>query len=141
MKTSLAIFLTTAGALLAGGTPEAGSTEAVGLTPGVTKVLHIRGMDKAPSVIEKGVPAYPTELREQGIQGFATVDLRVDSTGRVVEATLVRATHPLFGERALAAAKAWRFDPATAQGQPITTRVQVPFHFVMPQVAALEQRR
>ncbi|MBL9194509.1 MAG: energy transducer TonB [Opitutaceae bacterium] len=85
-------------------------------------------------------PVYPRALREKGVQGFATVEVRVDSTGRVVEAELVRSTLPEFGERALQAARGWTFKPAMAQGRPITARVRLPFEFVMPQVAALEGR-
>lgn len=128
------LFLGSAGLCLA-----ADSTEHA-VTPGVTKVVQIKGMDKAPVVKEQVAPTYPTELREKGVQGFATVDMLIDSTGRVVEATVARSTNPLFGERAVEAAKAWTFEPAMAEGRPITTRVRVPFQFVMPQIVAMEQR-
>ena len=62
----------------------------------------------------------------------------IDSTGRVIEAKAVRATTPEFAEEAVQAAKGWVFNPAEAAGHKITARVQVPFEFVMPQVAALE---
>ncbi|HEX2100270.1 MAG TPA: TonB family protein [Candidatus Synoicihabitans sp.] len=110
-------------------------------TAGVTKVVRVPGMDKAPKAVKVVDPIYPRELRERGVQGFATVEMLVDSTGRVVETTVVRTTNPDFGVRALEAARQWAFEPAEARGQKIMTRVQVPFQFVMPQVAALEQRR
>lgn len=106
----------------------------------VAKVVKVAGMDKAPVVVKKVIPAYPGELREQGIQGTATVDMLVDSTGRVVSAELVNATVPEFGQLALKAAKDWTFVPASAQGKPIATRVRVPFEFVMPQLVAMESR-
>ncbi len=108
-------------------------------TGGVAKVAHIAGMDKAPIIKTQTAPVYPSYLRERGIQGIATVELLVDSTGRVIEAKAVRATVPEFGAQAVAAAKQWTFVPAEADGQKISARIQVPFEFVMPQVAALER--
>lgn len=143
MKTPLSVLalsLIFAGSSAFAAEAAAAAEPATATTPGVTKVVQIRGMDRAPVAVEKVAPTYPRELREKGVQGFATVDMLVDSTGRVVEASLVRATNPAFADQALEAAKAWKFEPAMAQGQAITTRVQVPFQFVMPQVAALEQR-
>ncbi len=98
-------------------------------------------MDKMPEVVTKIAPVYPTELREAGVQGIAMVDILIDSTGRVVEAKAVRATTPEFATSAVAAAQNWVFKPAEAAGHKITSRVQVPFEFVMPQVAALERNR
>lgn len=106
----------------------------------VAKVAHIQGMDKAPEVVTWVAPVYPTELRERGIQGVVTVEMLIDSTGRVVEANAVRSTTPEFAAQAVDAAKAWTFKPAEAGGKKITSRVMVPFEFTMPQVAALESR-
>ncbi len=108
-------------------------------TGGVAKVAHIKGMDQPPVIVERVAPVYPRELRERGIQGVATVEMLIDSSGRVVEAKAVRSTVPEFGARAVEAAKQWTFAPAEAKGQKITSRIQVPFEFVMPQVAALER--
>lgn len=116
-----------------------GADEATATTGGVTKVAHIAGMDKAPEVMTRTAPVYPSYLRERGIQGVVTVEMLVDSTGRVVEAKAVRATVPEFGAQAVAAAKQWTFNPAEADGKKISARIQVPFEFVMPQVAALER--
>jgi len=107
---------------------------------GGARVAYVRGMETLPMVRERVSPIYPRDLREKGVQGFAIVEVRVDSTGRVIQAEVVRATLPEFGERALDAAKAWTFQPAMAQGRAITSRVRLPFEFTMPQVAALERR-
>ena len=104
----------------------------------VSKVAHISGMDQAPRIASQAAPVYPSYLRERGIQGVATVEMLIDSTGRVVEAKAIRATVPEFGIQAVAAAKQWTFLPAEADGRKISARIQVPFEFVMPQVAALE---
>lgn len=119
----------------------AGLAGAAETTTGQVKVAHITGMDKAPQVTSHAAPVYPRVLQEQGIQGVATVEMLIDSTGRVVEATAVRSTAPEFAHQAVEAAKQWTFAPAEAKGQKIMARIQVPFEFVMPQVAALDRDR
>lgn len=114
--------------------------EITGSSPGIAKVAYVPSMEKAPSIVKKVAPVYPRELRAKGIQGFATIDVLVDSTGRVVGAEVATATDREFAARALTAAKQWTFSPAIAQGRPVTTRVRLPFEFVMPQVAALDAR-
>lgn len=116
------------------------SAEESASTSQVAKVAHIQGMDKAPEIVTRVAPVYPTELRERGIQGVVTVEMLIDSTGRVVEANAVRSTTPEFAAQAVDAAKGWTFKPAEANGKKITSRVMVPFEFTMPQVAALESR-
>jgi len=139
MKT-LMTFLVVLG--IAASRMDAAENNASRSTPlaGGARVAYVKGMETLPLVLARVAPVYPRDLREKGVQGFAIVDVRVDSTGRVIQAEIVRATLPEFGERALDAAKAWTFEPATAQGRAITSRVRLPFEFTMPQVAALERR-
>ena len=105
------------------------------------KVAYIQGMDKEPSIVKRVAPTYPTALRERGIQGYATVEMVIDSTGRVTAAEAVRSTRPAFAKMAVQAAKQWHFSPAEADGKKITSRVQIPFEFVMPEIAAMESRQ
>ena len=138
MKTSTLTVLATSTALLFASICAA-ETEVKTPAGNVAKVAHIKGMDKMPEVVTKVAPVYPTELREAGVQGVAMVDMLIDSTGRVIEAKAVRSSTPEFAASAVEAAKGWSFKPAEAAGHKITSRVQVPFEFVMPQVAALER--
>lgn len=144
MKTSAKITLLCAGlvgvSVSLAAEKAAPADDAMATTPGVVEVVQIKGMDQGPVVVKQVAPSYPLEMRERGVQGVVTVDMLVDSTGRVVEASVARASHPVFAERAIEAAKAWTFKPAMADGRAITTRVRVPFEFVMPQVAALERK-
>lgn len=123
-----------------GGGLFAGETAPSSAAPSAVKVAPIRGMDQPPEVLHRVAPDYPIALRERGIQGVASVDILIDSTGRVIEATAVRATLPEFAAKAEKAALQWTFRPAEADGKKITSRVRVPFEFTMPQVAALERR-
>lgn len=140
MNSKPLLFACVATALLGGPALAANSPSAPVPTARVTKVLQLPGMDKAPVVLKKVLPHYPLELRKVGIQGIATVDMLIDSTGRVVSTELVSASSPELGRLALVAAKDWTFVPASANGKPITTRVRVPFEFSIPDLIAMETR-
>lgn len=134
MKTKTLLIAFAATALLGGPDLVAGASSE---SASSGKCVKAAGMDKCPVAVKKVFPDYPREFRELGIQGTVIVDMVVDSTGRVVSAKLVSTTAPEFSRLALMAAKEWTFVPASANGKPVTARVQVPFTFVMPQLVAM----
>jgi protein TonB len=78
-------------------------------------------------------PRYPEPLRAAGIEGRAVLRFVVDTLGRVEggSATVVQATHPAFGDAALAALPAMRFRPAEAGGRRVRQLVELPIDFVL----------
>lgn len=74
-------------------------------------------------------PVYPAALRLSNTQGEATVEFTIDTTGRVRDAKVVKATHPAFGESAVSAMLASRFQPAKKNHRLVNTRVQQPLYF------------
>lgn len=82
-----------------------------------------------PQVYRIVQPVYPFSLRLTETKGNVIVDFYVDTTGRVIDAKPLKATHPLFGERALEAVQQWRFHPARQHGRLVKTHMQVPVTF------------
>lgn len=77
-------------------------------------------------------PSYPSNLIVREIEGSATIRVLIGTDGRVREAIVVSATHPDFGKAAVRQAlKAWRFKPATRDGQPVEDWQSVPVSFVI----------
>ncbi len=74
-------------------------------------------------------PTYPDELKLYGEDGEAKIRAIIDESGSVAEAAVVEATHPAFGQAALEAVKAWRFEPAREDGQPVPQTVVIPIIF------------
>jgi protein TonB len=74
-------------------------------------------------------PDYPDELRERGIKGEAMIDFVVTRSGDVVQAKVVHATHPLFGEAAAKAVTQWKFNPGKVGTRRVNTRMQQPVTF------------
>lgn len=89
-------------------------------------------------------PGYPEELNDTGLSGVAEVDFVVKADGTVTSVELAMAHHRAFGRAAIAAVKAWRFEPGTVDGGAADVRVTQKFQFTAPfeqQVNALAKRK
>jgi TonB family protein len=81
--------------------------------------------------IECIAPAYPKILRTKGVEGTVTVAFIVDEYGKVAEEAVVKSANSIFAAAALRAVEMWRFTPATYDGIPIRSIVNVPITFRM----------
>ena len=81
-----------------------------------------------PRLLRRAVPEYPNQLRRAKVGGTVTVTMTVDAEGRV---TNVRSISGPAGLRpaAEAAAQRWRYEPATVNGKPSESSVNVTFTF------------
>jgi protein TonB len=84
---------------------------------------------KGITVLKNPPPLYPLALKEKGISGRVVLEATVDTAGKISKAKVIESSDPGFSEAALKAIRQWLFSPATKNGQPIATKVQVPFAF------------
>lgn len=82
-----------------------------------------------PQLLDGKLPVYPESLKKAGVMGEAKILTQIDATGAVTAASVKSATHEEFGTAALAAVQAWKFKPATEDGQPVAITVTIPFPF------------
>ncbi len=77
------------------------------------------------------VPAYPSLLEKQGIEGTAVVRFVVDTTGRADLETfrVIETNHPLFGTAVRDALPGMKFHPATVGPKKVRQMVEIPFGF------------
>ncbi len=75
----------------------------------------------APVASRQDVPPVPaaikTQLRDKGL-----LEVIIDEQGRVIGLDLRIRLHPIFDSQLLAAAKDWRYRPATLRGKPVRYR-------------------
>lgn len=91
-----------------------------------------------PKAISKGVlngsasskyePPYPPQAKAVRAQGAVNVQVKIDTTGKVVSATAVSG-HPLLRQAAQQAALRWRFTPTQLSGQPVEVTGTITFNF------------
>jgi periplasmic protein TonB len=85
-----------------------------------------------PVVIHTRHPDYTSDAMRNKVQGDVTVLVRVEPDGTVSYAEIERSVDEVYGldREALAAAKDWRFKPATLTGKavPVVCTITMNFH-------------
>ena len=84
--------------------------------------------DQAPRPIKITRPQYPQEAFVKKIEGTVELQIIIDSTGRVVRATIVKSI-PLLDAAAIRTVQEWIFAPAIKNGRPVATIATAPVTF------------
>lgn len=85
-----------------------------------------------PQLLEQPAATYPPAKLAQGLQSTVVVELTVDPSGLPQDLSVVASGGPDFDAAALAAARAYRFTPASQHGVAVASRIRVPFPFLLP---------
>jgi TonB family protein len=118
---ALLCFITTAGRFAAAAEPAPPTSQFV-----------------APRMAHKVDAVYPEEAQKQGITGVVLLQLVIDKTGHVKDASVARGAGHGFDESALAAARQLVFEPATQGGVPVAVQINYEISFVLSQVPTLK---
>lgn len=82
-----------------------------------------------PKVITRPLPQYTEEARKARITGVVIMKLTIDERGRVTDVAVTRGLPMGLTEKAVEAAYAMRFEPATVYGTPIATTYDITTSF------------
>ena len=74
---------------------------------------------------------YPPEALDAKIQGTVTVTVKLDTAGRIVDATVSKKVHPSLDTAALDAVRKLTFTPGIQNGKPIPMRMMIPVRFTL----------
>ncbi|MBP0466457.1 TonB family protein, partial [Roseomonas sp. PWR1] len=75
-------------------------------------------------------PDYPPDSRRRGEEGVVRLSLSIGADGRVGEATVATSSgYPALDAAAVAAARRWRFRPATQAGLPVPATIATAVQF------------
>jgi len=88
-------------------------------------------VEKEPHVVRIEKPEYPPLAVKAGIEGTVWVKVLVDKEGHPMKTQLIKSTHEIFEEPALAAAQKFLFTPAYMTGGPVYVWVSLPFRFTL----------
>ena len=73
---------------------------------------------------------YPSEAREQGLEGTVKVKVQVSANGGVSGASIVKSSgHSILDQSVLANVHDCNFEPAEKDGVPIASKVIIPVRF------------
>jgi TonB family protein len=84
---------------------------------------------QGPRIVKRVDPGYPLEALNRNLRGTVVYRVRLDEEGRLVEAILEQAVHPILDAAALAAVERTRFLPATQDGKPAASEMTMTFPF------------
>ena len=94
-------------------------------TPFAPKEPHVWTADESgvtpPVVLRQDIPRVPTPIAAQA-RPRGLLEVIVDDQGRVTHLTLRMGIHPMYDPQLLAAAREWRYKPATVDGTPVKFR-------------------
>lgn len=89
--------------------------------------------DTAPEPVETVQPEYPEIARDSDEEGTVVVEVLIDDHGRVEEARVAESdTIEALNQAAVVAARGWLFKPALRDGQPVRSKIAIPFKFEQP---------
>lgn len=81
-----------------------------------------------PAIVRQDVPPVPVAINGQ-IRDRGRVDVVIDEQGRVTFVALRQAMHPMYDQLLLAAARDWKYRPATMDGVPVKYRKTIGVNF------------
>jgi TonB family protein len=109
-----------------------GAPTGIGVLPGRGVVRAGRGVT-IPRLVQQVKPQYTADAMRMKAQGDVFVECVVLPDGSVGSARVTRSLDPVFGldEEAIKAARQWRFDPGTRDGQPVSVAVVIEMTFTL----------
>jgi hypothetical protein len=73
-----------------------------------------------PVAIVQKVPPIPANLIRMTQLKAGILEVQIDETGKVTEARFLSPIHPVYDGMVTSAAKGWKYQPATADGKPVS---------------------
>ena len=98
------------------------STPAPKPKPNLNKIYGSDDADVVmPVAVRQDVPRIPSMVTAQA-RGRGVLEVIVDEKGRVTSAAIRESVHPIYDNLVLNAAREWKYQPATLEGQPVKYR-------------------
>ena len=76
-----------------------------------------KGDIQPPRLLKKVNPVYPEEARKKGVQGVVILEAKIDESGRVMDAMILRSV-PGLDQAAIDALRQWVYEPMVIGGKP-----------------------
>ena len=83
----------------------------------------------APKLLEKVEPNYTEAAKDAKIEGTVVVMVVIEVDGKIHEATVIHGIDDGLDANAVAAVRAWQFDPASKDGEPVPVAAKIEVNF------------
>jgi TonB family protein len=95
--------------------------------------IPVGGNVQAAKLLTKVDPAYPADLKQQGITGTVIVRAVVSTAGDTLNPEVINTVHPGLAQAALDAVRQWRYQPTLLNGQPVEVVTTITVTFELDQ--------
>jgi TonB family protein len=109
--------------------PPVPAQQVVEVKPEAKPELAPRIPPTQPVLLRRVSPGYTEDARREGVQGTVQLRIDIDEQGVPSNPRVLRSLYPSLDERAREAVVLWRFRPATSDGKPAATSVNVEVSF------------
>jgi TonB family protein len=92
--------------------------------------IRVGGNVQAANIVEKVVPKYPPEAKEQRIQGTVRFTATIGKDGHVISLDLVSG-EPILADAAREAVQQWVYKPTLLNGEPVEVVTQIDVNFTL----------
>lgn len=100
-----------------------------GKGPSPQPAMRIGGDVVPPKLLSSVPPVYPSEAKRVRVSGDVTIQARVNTSGQVEDMTVLPGSPMMLQESARRALRAWKYEPARLNGQPVQANVVVTVRF------------
>jgi protein TonB len=97
--------------------------------PQVEERIYQASEVKAPVILRKVEPRYPSSMSRVGMAATVMVRCIIDKNGNVRDPQVIVSSMPPFNASVLEAIKQWKFTPGTLRGQPVETYLDLNVRF------------
>ena len=102
--------------------------------------VRVGVINKSPKLVKRVEPAYPAAALAAHVEGIVVVEARVDATGKVTDAKVLRSPRPassftppgLLDQAAIDAVKQWTYEPFMFNGAAIPVVLAASVTFKLP---------
>jgi TonB family protein len=94
-----------------------------------TKAVDEKGNPVEPKILKKVPPAYPAEAKKEKVEGAVTLQVKIDETGKVTDATVSKSPDERLSKAAIDAVKQWEFEPGKVEGKPVKVKATITVNF------------
>lgn len=98
--------------------------------PMAPKRIRVGGNVQSNNLIEKVIPKYPPEAKQERIQGTVRFTATIGKDGHIVDLQLVSG-HPLLAQAAREAVAQWVYRPTLLNGDPVEVVTQIDVNFTL----------
>ena len=83
-----------------------------------------------PKLVKKVSPKYPEEAKKEKVAGEVVLEIRIDETGKVSDAKVLKTADDRLAKAAVEAVRQWEYEPVTiSPGKPVKVIATVTMNF------------